>query len=207
MNIAGAARDWPALEAILKLRALQADGDFDQYRTTTSTKNNATSTKAAGTTTSRRPFHDPGPRSLQPTMAIKATTSCRSWMCTRARRTRRSSIWAAASCRCAGWWARRRRWSRSWSGLPRPSVAVCEAGPTGFGLVRAGRERGIDVRVIAPGSIPKGPGDRVKTDRRDAIRLVQAAGAPASCGSRSCRASRMRRSETWSAASRMCAAI
>jgi transposase len=36
-----------------------------------------------------------------------------------------------------------------------------------------GRERGIDVRVIAPGSIPKGPGDRVKTDRRDAIRLVR----------------------------------
>jgi transposase len=27
--------------------------------------------------------------------------------------------------------------------------------------------------VIAPGSIPKGPGDRVKTDRRDAIRLVR----------------------------------
>jgi transposase len=34
-------------------------------------------------------------------------------------------------------------------------------------------ERGIDVLVIAPGSIPKGPGDRVKTDRRDAIRLVR----------------------------------
>ena len=62
-------------------------------------------------------------------------------------------------------------------GLPRPIVAVYEAGPTGFGLVRAGRERGIDVRVIAPGSIPKGPGDRVKTDRRDAIRLVRLLGA------------------------------
>ena len=52
-------------------------------------------------------------------------------------------------------------------------VAVYEAGPTGFGLARDGRERGIDVRVVAPGSIPKGPGDRVKTDRRDAIRLVR----------------------------------
>jgi transposase len=51
--------------------------------------------------------------------------------------------------------------------------AVYEAGPTGFGLARAGLERGIDVRVIAPGSIPKGSGDRVKTDRRDAIRLVR----------------------------------
>jgi transposase len=55
-----------------------------------------------------------------------------------------------------------------------PSVmAVYEAGPTGFGLARAARERGIDVRVAAPGSIPKGPGDRVKTDRRDAVRLVR----------------------------------
>jgi transposase len=52
-------------------------------------------------------------------------------------------------------------------------LAVYEAGPTGFGLARAARERGIDVRVVAPGSIPKGPGDRVKTDRRDAIRLVR----------------------------------
>jgi transposase len=58
-------------------------------------------------------------------------------------------------------------------GLPAPVVAVYEAGPTGFGLARAGRERGIDVRVVAPGSIPKGSGDRVKTDKRDAIRLVR----------------------------------
>ena len=52
-------------------------------------------------------------------------------------------------------------------------VAVYEAGPTGFGLAREARARGIDVRVVAPGSIPKGSGDRVKTDRRDAIRLVR----------------------------------
>jgi transposase len=59
------------------------------------------------------------------------------------------------------------------AGLPGPVLAVYEAGPTGFGLARAGRERGIDVRVVAPGSIPKGPGDRVKTDKRDALRLVR----------------------------------
>jgi transposase len=58
-------------------------------------------------------------------------------------------------------------------GLGPGVVAVYEAGPTGFGLARAGRERGIDVRVVAPGSVPKGSGDRVKTDRRDAIRLVR----------------------------------
>jgi transposase len=51
--------------------------------------------------------------------------------------------------------------------------AVYEAGPTGFTLARAARERGIEVHVAAPGSIPKAPGDRVKTDRRDAARLVR----------------------------------
>src|SRR5919109_124383 len=58
-------------------------------------------------------------------------------------------------------------------GLGRPVRAVYEAGPTGFGLARAAREQGIDVRVAAPGSIPRGPGDRVKTDRRDAARIVR----------------------------------
>jgi transposase len=50
--------------------------------------------------------------------------------------------------------------------LPGPVVAVYEAGSTGFGLSREARAGGIDVRVVAPGSDPKGPGDRVKTDRR-----------------------------------------
>jgi transposase len=55
-----------------------------------------------------------------------------------------------------------------------PAVrAVYEAGPTGFGLARAACDRGIDVRVVAPGSIPKGSGDRVKTDKRDALRLAR----------------------------------
>jgi transposase len=58
-------------------------------------------------------------------------------------------------------------------GLGPRTLAVYEAGPTGFGLARAAGERGIEVRVVAPGSIPRGSGDRVKTDRRDAIRLVR----------------------------------
>src|SRR5215211_5220965 len=58
-------------------------------------------------------------------------------------------------------------------GLGPRTLAVYEAGPTGFGLARAARARGIDMRVAAPGSIPRGSGDRVKTDRRDAIRLVR----------------------------------
>src|SRR5205823_6719443 len=35
------------------------------------------------------------------------------------------------------------------------------------------RERGIDVEVVASGSIPRGCDDRVETDRRDAIRLAR----------------------------------
>jgi transposase len=55
---------------------------------------------------------------------------------------------------------------------PRP-LAVYEAGPTGFGLARAAAERGLDVRVCAPGLIPRKPSDRVKTDARDAERLAR----------------------------------
>lgn len=51
--------------------------------------------------------------------------------------------------------------------------AVYEAGPTGLGLARAARDHGVEVHVVAPGSIPRGSGDRVKTDRRDAIRLAR----------------------------------
>jgi transposase len=57
--------------------------------------------------------------------------------------------------------------------LDRPVAAVYEAGPTGFVLVRVAEQRGLDIRVVAPGSIPRAPGDRVKTDRRDAKRLVR----------------------------------
>ena len=58
-------------------------------------------------------------------------------------------------------------------GLGRPVRAVYEAGPTGFGLARAATAAGLDLRVVAPGSIPRASGDRVKTDRRDAIRIVR----------------------------------
>lgn len=57
--------------------------------------------------------------------------------------------------------------------LERPLRAVYEAGPTGYGLARGAAERGLEVRVCAPGSIPRAPGDRVKTDRRDAERLAR----------------------------------
>ncbi len=51
---------------------------------------------------------------------------------------------------------------------------VChEAGPCGYGLVRALRERGYATEVIAPSRVPKKPGDRIKTDRRDALLLAR----------------------------------
>lgn len=57
--------------------------------------------------------------------------------------------------------------------LPAPVLAVYESGPVGYGLAREAGGQGIEVRVCAPGSIPRKPGDRVKTDRRDAERLVR----------------------------------
>lgn len=49
----------------------------------------------------------------------------------------------------------------------------CEAGPTGYGLPRLITELGCDCIVVAPPLIPKKPGDRVKTNRRDAISLAK----------------------------------
>jgi len=48
-----------------------------------------------------------------------------------------------------------------------------EAGPTGYGLYRQLRELGHDCVVVAPSLIPKKPGERVKTNRRDAVSLAR----------------------------------
>jgi len=54
------------------------------------------------------------------------------------------------------------------------SVVVCyEAGPTGYALARFLGRLGIACEVIAPSLIPMASGARVKTDRRDARRLVE----------------------------------
>jgi transposase len=55
-----------------------------------------------------------------------------------------------------------------------PGARCCyEAGPTGFGLYRHLVGRGIDCAVVAPGLVPVRPGDRVKTDPRDARKLAR----------------------------------
>jgi transposase len=58
-------------------------------------------------------------------------------------------------------------------GLPQPVWVAYEAGPTGYGLARACMQAGISCTVAAPSKIPRAPGDRVKTDRRDAERLAR----------------------------------
>ena len=56
----------------------------------------------------------------------------------------------------------------------RAGLRACyEAGPTGFGLYRLLTSMGVACRVVAPSLIPKAPGDRVKTDRRDCRRLAR----------------------------------
>src|SRR4051812_10854065 len=72
------------------------------------------------------------------------------------------------------------------AGLPGPVRATYEAGPTGFVLARRLQSVGVACMVCAPGLIPRGPSDRVKTDQRDAERLLRplaARGAYAGAGS------------------------
>ena len=58
-------------------------------------------------------------------------------------------------------------------GEPAQVHVVYEAGPTGYGLQRALAAKGYACEVIAPSLIPKRAGDRIKTDRRDCVRLAE----------------------------------
>lgn len=57
--------------------------------------------------------------------------------------------------------------------LAGPVRATYEAGPTGYGLARALKAAGVSCVVAAPGKIPRGATDELKTDRRDAEHLVR----------------------------------
>jgi transposase len=53
-------------------------------------------------------------------------------------------------------------------------LSVCyEAGPCGYGLKRHFDAAGVKCVVVAPSLIPMKPGERIKTDRRDAKKLAQ----------------------------------
>ena len=56
----------------------------------------------------------------------------------------------------------------------RYTLRICyEAGPTGFVLARRLKAWRIECRVISPTHIPKASGDKIKTDRRDAVKLAR----------------------------------
>ena len=56
---------------------------------------------------------------------------------------------------------------------PKSRLRVCyEAGPTGYGLARQLNEQGICCVVVAPSLVPTQKNRRIKTDRRDAVRLA-----------------------------------
>ncbi len=71
--------------------------------------------------------------------------------------------------------ALRRWWRRLRRRYPRQSVRICyEAGPNGFALKRRLEAiAAVHVDVVAPSLTPRRSGSRVKTDRRDAARLVE----------------------------------
>lgn len=61
-------------------------------------------------------------------------------------------------------------------GLSGPAVhlvAAYEAGPTGYVLHRQLQCLGVESSVVAPSLIPTRPGDRIKTDRRDSLKLAR----------------------------------
>ncbi len=64
-------------------------------------------------------------------------------------------------------------------GKPASLVVVYEAGPCGYELARELAHEGYHCEVVAPSKIPRSPGDRVKTDRRDALQLASLARAGA----------------------------
>jgi transposase len=56
---------------------------------------------------------------------------------------------------------------------PGAKVRFCyEAGPCGYALQRWIREMEVECVVVAPSLIPRKPGERIKTDRRDARKLA-----------------------------------
>ena len=57
---------------------------------------------------------------------------------------------------------------------PVAALKCCyEAGPRGYPLCRFIREHGAECIIVSPSKVPRQPGDRVKTDRRDADQLAR----------------------------------
>ena len=58
-------------------------------------------------------------------------------------------------------------------GGPRGLKVCYEAGPTGYALYWQLTKMGVECDVVAPSLIPRKPGDKIKTDRRDAEKLAE----------------------------------
>jgi transposase len=53
-------------------------------------------------------------------------------------------------------------------------LKICyEAGPTGYALYWQLTKMGVECEVVAPSLVPRKPGEKIKTDRRDAQKLAQ----------------------------------
>jgi transposase len=61
---------------------------------------------------------------------------------------------------------------RKLESLGQPLVFVYEAGPCGFGIYRSLRARGHECWVVSPSNTPRRVRDRIKTDRRDCLKLA-----------------------------------
>ena len=65
------------------------------------------------------------------------------------------------------------QWLRRLLGKAATLQVAYEAGPCGYHLYRYLTGKGIACQVVAPSLIPRKPGDKVKTDRRDAVTLAR----------------------------------
>ena len=61
---------------------------------------------------------------------------------------------------------------RKLESLGRELVFVYEAGPCGYGIYRGLTARGHSCWVVAPSNTPRRVRDRIKTDRRDSLKLA-----------------------------------
>ena len=66
------------------------------------------------------------------------------------------------------------RWARRWKRRSGGKlVCAYEAGACGYALQRQLESLGIPCQVVAPSLVPRKPGERIKTDRRDARKLAE----------------------------------
>lgn len=66
------------------------------------------------------------------------------------------------------------RWARRWKRKSQGRlVCAYEAGACGYALQRQLAGLGIECQVVAPSLVPRKPGERIKTDRRDARKLAE----------------------------------